>query len=98
MNYLAGGIVLFKGGFVKGKNNLSKSNIKYLLLKDNKIYNIIKKIRKDTNLTVGIHEIYKTINNCQSIFQKKGKLSGCIGADEGCKGYPKCFEVKTCLK
>jgi len=58
---------------------------------------IIKKYRSESNLNIGIQEINKMIIECEPVLNRAGKLLGCAGADDGCKGYPRCFEVATCL-
>jgi len=74
-----------------------KMNVKYLLIKGFSRLEIIKKYRKELNFNVSIQEINNIIFDCKPILKKFGRLMGCAGAEEGCQGYPRCFEVRTCL-
>ena len=76
---------------------MEKYEIRYLLAMGHSKLDIIKKIRKNTNFTLSVKDSSEIVDQCLPVMKRIGKLLGCAGAEEGCVGYPKCFEVETCL-
>jgi len=77
---------------------MSKSEIRYLLLKGYSKLEVIKKFRKESNFALNIKDTFELVNECLPVLKRAEKLLGCAGAEEGeCSGYPRCFEVGTCI-
>jgi len=77
---------------------MRKSNVRYLLAKGYSKLEVIKKLRKESNFALGIKDTSELVNECLPVLKRVGKLMGCAGAEDGeCSGYPRCFEVGTCI-
>jgi len=75
-----------------------KSEARYLLAKGYSKQEVIKKLRKESNFALNIKDTSELVNECLPVLKRVGKLMGCAGAEGGqCSGYPRCFEVGTCI-
>jgi len=77
---------------------MRKSEVRYLLAKGYSKLETIKKLRKESNFSLNIKDTSELVNECLPVLERVGKLMGCAGAeDDECSGYPRCFEVGTCI-
>ena len=77
---------------------MRKSEARYLLAKGYSKLEVVKKLRKEFNFALNIKDTFELVNECLPVLEHVGKLMGCAGAEDGeCSGYPRCFEVGTCI-